>query len=50
MTPGNCFREYEKNANWGKMFKKNKSSIDINKRSLNVTNSKLNFDNKVDRT
>ena len=33
-----------------KCLKKNKSSIDISKRSLNVTNSKLNFDNKVDRT
>ena len=32
------------------MFKKNKSNIDISKRSLDVTNSKLNFDNKVDKT
>ena len=32
------------------MFKKNKDTIDISKRSLDVTNSKLNFDNKVDKT
>ena len=27
MTPGNRFREYEKNANWKKMLKKSKTNI-----------------------
>ena len=32
------------------MFKNNKGTIDISKRSVDVTNSKLNFDNKIDKT